>query len=154
MNAAWKFYLLCTTPRKTITFDPEKSIAFEGATGPYLQYAGVRMKSIFRKAELSPDTPLDTHGVEEHLGTPEKALGVKILEFPSVLNRAAESHNPTYLVTYLLELAQTWSSYYSENPILKAEEARKKSRLALAQKAYQVLETGLNILGIQVPEQM
>ena len=82
MNAAWKFYLLSTSPRKTVTFNPKDSIAFEGATGPYLQYAGVRLQSIFKKAKtagiVNCDHP-DADCIE--LGVPEKPLGIKILEF-------------------------------------------------------------------------
>ncbi|MCF7918047.1 arginine--tRNA ligase [Candidatus Gracilibacteria bacterium] len=155
MNAAWKFYLLSTSPKKTMTFNPEESIAFEGATGPYLQYAGVRMKSIFKKAGLELEPKFNPEKQGSALGTAEKPLGIKILEFPNVLNRAAETKNPTYLVTYLLELAQTWSSYYAENSILNAEtEKLKTSRLTLAHKVYEILETGLDILGIEIPEVM
>jgi arginyl-tRNA synthetase len=72
-----------------------------------------------------------------------------------VLDRAAEQKNPTYIVTYLLELAQEWSSYYAKNSILKAKtEDLKKVRLMLAQKVYEVLEAGLAILGIEIPEKM
>jgi len=150
MNAAWKFFILTTSPRKSITFDPEKSIAFEGATGPYLQYAGVRIKSIFRKAGGT-----SSGDFSEFLGEVEKPLGVKILEFNKVLDRAAETLNPTFVVTYLLELAQEWSSFYAENSVLKAEtDELKNARLQLAQKVFEVLETGLKILGIEIPKQM
>ncbi len=152
-NAAWKFFLLRTSPNKDITFDAEKSIDFHGATGPYLQYAGVRIKSILEKAKAA--------GIEfelssnSSLGEAEKPLGVKILEWPGVLNRAAEHKNPTYIVTYLLELAQTWSSFYADNSVLNADsEALIKARLALASKVLEILETGLGVLGIEVPEQM
>ena len=130
-----------------------KSIDFHGATGPYLQYAGVRIKSILEKAKAA--------GIEfelssnSSLGEAEKPLGVKILEWPGVLNRAAEHKNPTYIVTYLLELAQTWSSFYADNSVLNADsEALIKARLALASKVLEILETGLGVLGIEVPEQM
>lgn len=157
MNAAWKFYLLSTSPRKMMTFDPQQSIAFEGATGPYLQYAGVRLKSIFRKALVDISSPLQkTEEVSQTvLGDPEKPLGIKILEYPQILNRAAETKNPTYLATYLLELTQTWSSYYAEHSVLNAEtEALKCARLKLARKVYEILEAGLRVLGIEVPERM
>ncbi len=148
MNASWKFFLLSTSPNKSVTFDAQKSIAFEGSTGPYLQYAGVRLRSIFNKA----GEVLENYSA---LGDEEKKLGVKILEFSGVLTRAAENYNPTYLVTYLLELAQEWSRYYAENSILKSEtEDLKASRLALAQKVFDVLEKGLGILGIEIPEKM
>lgn len=150
-NAAWKFFLLRTSPNKAITFDTEKSIDFHGATGPYLQYAGVRIKSILEKAKAAGIEPENTSALAEA----EKNLGVKILEWPNTLNRAAENKNPTYVVTYLLELAQAWSSFYADNSVLKADtEALVKSRLALASKVLEVLEAGLNGLGIEVPERM
>ncbi len=154
MDAAWKFYLLQTSPKKTMMFDPEKSIAFEGATGPYLQYAGVRIKSIFKKADMPASFCKGEVG-GGFLGTPEKPLGVKVLQFPEMLNRAAETKNPTYLATYLLELAQEWSSFYASNSVLNAEnENLRKARLCLAKKVLEVLEKGLRILGIEIPDQM
>ena len=149
-DAAWKFFLLQTSPKKSITFDTKKSIAFEGATGPYLQYAAVRIQSILRKAGKQPKT-----NVAEYLGDAEKILGAKIIAFPNVLNRAAENLNPTYVVTYLLELAQDWSSYYAVNSILKAETPELcAARVALAEKVLNVLEKGMSILGFQAPERM
>ena len=150
-NAAWKFFLLRTSPNKAITFDSKKSIDFHGATGPYLQYAGVRIKSILEKAKAADIIPQ----VNASLGEAEKPLGVKVLEWPGVLNRAAEHKNPTYIVTYLLELAQTWSSFYADNSVLKAETKElQQARLALASKVLEVIEAGLNVLGIEVPERM
>lgn len=152
-NAAWKFFLLSTSPKKGITFDKDKSIQFEGATGPYLQYAGVRMKSIFRKADFTPEKNPEKYA--EFLGDAEKPLGVKIAEFPKVLSRSGETKNPTYVLTYLLELSQEWSSYYANNSILNAEtEDLKNARLHLAHKVFEVLEKGLHILGIEIPERM
>ena len=149
-DAAWKFFLLQTSPKKGITFDAKKSIAFEGATGPYLQYAAVRIQSILRKAGEQPK--IDAN---KHLGEEEKLLGAKILAFPDVLNRAAENLNPTYVVTYLLELAQDWSSYYAVNSILKAETPELcAARIALAEKVLNVLAKGMEILGFQAPERM
>jgi arginyl-tRNA synthetase len=150
-NAAWKFYLLKTSPNKTITFEAEKSIDFNGATGPYLQYAGVRIKSILEKAKAAGLKAENTGTLSES----EKTLGVKILEWPGTLDRAAEMKNPTYIVTYLLELAQAWSSFYADNSVLKADsENLVKARLALASKVLDVLDSGLNVLGIEVPERM
>lgn len=152
MNAAWKFYLLSAGPRKSMTFNPEDSLAFEGATGPYLQYAGVRIKSLLRKALDSGIAPEQNAHI---LTDAEKPLGIKILEYENVLSKAAEHKNPTYVVTYLLELAQIWSSYYAEHSILNAQtDDLKKARLALAQKTLSVLAAGLKVLGIEVPDRM
>ena len=149
-NAAWKFFLLQTSPKKSITFDAKKSIAFEGATGPYLQYATVRINSILRKAEGLP-----TGDFSNLLGEEEKILGAKILAFEGVINRAAENLNSTYVVTYLLELAQDWSSYYGSNSVLKAETPELCSaRVMLAGKVLSVLNRGMEILGFNAPERM
>lgn len=156
-NAAWKFYLLRTSPNKDITFDAAKSIDFHGATGPYLQYAGVRIKSILAKSGLEPGfyKQAETLNPGSVLGEAEKGLGVKILEWPETLNRAAEHYNSTYVVTYLLELAQEWSSFYATNSVLNADsEELKQGRLALAAKVLEVLEKGLEVLGIEVPDRM
>jgi arginyl-tRNA synthetase len=153
MDAAWKFYLLSTNPRKSITFDVEKSIAFEGATGPYLQYAGVRIKSILRKSGITDFSNIQNPA--KFLGEAEKNLGVKILEFSKVLEKAVINSNPTYLVTFLMELAQDWSSFYANNSVLNADnEDLKNSRVLLAHKVLQVLEKGTSILGFGIPEVM
>jgi len=153
-NAAWKFYLLRTTPIKAITFDKEKSIDFQGSTGPYLQYAGVRIKSILNKVPKNKQQ-ISKNKQLLQLGTSEKPLGVKVLEWPNVLERAAQGKNPTYILTYLLELAQEWSSFYTNNSILNAEtEDLKNARVALATKVLEILETGLHCLGIEIPERM
>ncbi len=149
-NAAWKFFLLRTSPNKDITFDAEKSIDFHGATGPYLQYAGVRIKSILEKANNIEQT-VDFNV----LGEAEKPLGVKIMEWPEILNKAVNTKNPTYIVTYLLELAQTWSSFYADNSVLNADTVKlRNARIILASKVLDVLETGLKILGIEIPAKM
>lgn len=149
-NAAWKFYLLRTGPKKSIIFDQQQSIEFTGATGPYLQYAGVRIRSILEK--YGKEVPQQT---TDQLGAPEKPLGIKILEWPKVLERAAIEKNPTYIATYLTDIAQTWSTFYAENSVLKAETTELvDGRIALAKKVFDVLEIGLNCLGIEIPEKM
>ncbi len=157
-NAAWKFYLLRTGPKKSITFDSKKSIDFTGSTGPYLQYAGVRIKSILNKSNLSPLFFKEGEIKQSEMGVfskSEKPLGVKIMQWPKVLEKSAIEKNPTYIGTYLMELAQTWSSFYAENSVLNAKTKElKNARLALAHKVFDVLETGLNCLGIEIPEKM
>ena len=132
-----------------------KSIDFQGATGPYLQYAGVRIKSIFEKEGLDIAKSQELIANCSSFTDAEKPLAVKILEWPKVLSRAAEGKTPTLIATYLLELAQSWSSFYAENSVLGAETPElKAARLALAAKVYSVLEKGLYILGIKIPGRM
>ncbi len=154
-NAAWRFFLLRTSPFKTITFDTKKSIDFQGATGPYLQYAGVRIKSILKKAKKQNIKIEKDFIAENFLGEEEKNLGIKILEFPKILERAAENKTPTFIATFLMELAQLWASFYDANSILNtANKNLKKARLVLAKKVLEILESGLDALGIEVPEEM
>lgn len=153
MNGAWKFYILSTSPKKTITFDAQKSIDFQGATGPYIQYAGVRIRSLFEKSGYTMENlpPIDFQAFTEE----EKPLGVKILEYPDMLEKAAQNYNTTYVVTYLIELAQEWSRYYANTSLLNADTvSEKEARLALAAKVYKTLEAGLGILGIEIPAKM
>ncbi len=153
MNAAWKFYLLQVSPRKVMLFDPKKSIEFEGATGPYLQYAGVRIKSILRK--VNERIPPEGKPKNLTFTDSDKPLAVKILEFSTAIENAAKSKNPTYIATYLLELAQEWSKFYEKNSVLNADsEGLKNARIALAQKVLKVMEYGLGLLGIEIPERM
>jgi len=149
-DGAWKFFLLSTSPRKSITFDAKKSIQFEGATGPYLQYAGVRIQSILKKAGEIPNGDFS-----KFFGNAEKPLGVKILELEKVIDRAAETMNPTGIVTFLMELAQDWSSFYANNSVINADDENlRAARLQLAKKVLDVLERGIEILGFQLPEKM
>ena len=150
-NAAWRFYLLKTACTKSVTFNPEESINFQGASGPYLQYCGVRIRSLLKQA---PEDFLKTTPDFSVLGEPERQLVAKMLQFPAVLEQSLDHYQSTYLVTFLLSLGQQWSRYYQENPILKAPEPIAKARLAIAQKLLEMLEAGLGVLGIEIPEQM
>ena len=156
-DASWKFYLLRTGADKSITFDAAKSIDFAGATGPYLQYGGVRIGSILQKAGVGDWREFLEKSEQNFklLGQSEKNLGAKILQWPATLSRAAAEKNPTFIATYLTELGQNWASFYAQTPILNAEnETEKNARIALAAKVLQILETGLWTLGIQMPEKM
>ena len=174
-NAAWKFYLLRTAPNKIIAFEPEKSIDFQGATGPYLQYAGVRIKSILQKAQdffpgknkwencnwqdLTSSSDDDKKQLSTELlsflSITEKDLGNKIIAYPQILQQACSHQNPTYIITYLIELAQIWSKFYAENKVLDIENPElSQARLFLAQRVLHNLEQGLKILGINIPKQM
>jgi len=152
-DAAWKFFLLKPTPVKTMIFDAEKSIDFLGATGPYVQYAIVRIKSLLEKAQ---EEKIDWKSQKNFskAGKNEKVLAIKILEWPEVLRRSVNEKNPGFISTYVMELAQSWSKFYAENQILKAPEETKKIRLKIAEKTQEVLEKALFLLGISVPEKM
>jgi len=149
---ALKFLLLRVTPTQSIRYDPREAIAFEGSTGPYVQYAHARICSIFEEeTALAPDG-IDFSGL---VAPEEKAVTMALLDYPAVIWKAAEQYNPSLLCTYLIALAQAFNSFYHKHYILKADsEELKHARLGLAKAVQIVLRNGLAVLGIEAPEKM
>ncbi|WP_199609135.1 arginine--tRNA ligase [Flocculibacter collagenilyticus] len=134
-------------------FNWDTMLSFEGATAPYLQYAYTRVSSIFRKAGIeAASLTADIQIVEAQ----EKALAIKLLQFEEVLDVMIADRTPHVLCSYLYELASLYMSFYEACPVLKdgVEEAVKQSRLQLCDLVARSLETGLNLLGIEVLERM
>ncbi|MFI6325774.1 arginine--tRNA ligase [Nonomuraea sp. NPDC050556] len=134
-------------------FDLERMVSFTGNTGPYMQYATARIRSIFRKAGSAPSdatAPIT-------LGEPaERALALQLLGFGAIVDQVAALSEPHRLCAYLFETASLFSTFYEECPVLKdgvAPEVR-DSRLALCALTLRVLETGLGLLGVPVPDRM
>ncbi|WP_344864513.1 arginine--tRNA ligase [Planomonospora alba] len=134
-------------------FDFDRMLAFSGNTGPYMQYATARIRSIFRKGGIDPATATGTIT----LGNPaERALALQLLGFGAVVEQAAALAEPHRLCAYLFETASAFTTFYENCPVLKADvdEAVRASRLALCALTLRVLETGLDLLGVPVPERM
>jgi len=133
-------------------FDLERMLALNGDTGPYLQYAATRVRSIFRNAALEIEGA-DRRIVVREPG--ERALALALLEFGSVVTQVGEFLEPHRLCGYLFDLAQTFSSFYDTHPVLKAEDSElRESRLGLCALTLKVLVQGLDLLGVESPEQM
>ncbi len=149
--AAMKFAMLDQDNNKTIIFNIEKSLEFEGETGPYVQYAIARINSILRKHDsLVPHNP-DVSALVE----PTEIRLVKLLgEFPDVVSEAQQNFRPMRLCKYLIELAQCFNNFYQACPILNAEQAQKTMRLALINLTKDVLTQGLRLLGIPALDEM
>ena len=126
-----------------------------GNTATYLQYAYARIQSIFSKGEIDPRT-LRKQPPELVLNHPaERGLGVRILRLPEVLELAAAELKPNILTDYLFDLANAFSTFFEECPVLKAESAaRRDSRLAVCDLTAQTLKFGLELLGIEVIDRM
>jgi arginyl-tRNA synthetase len=154
---AIKYYILNFQPPKSFTFDPKQSIAFQGNTGPYLQYAYVRIRSIFRKSEEYDFDALTANTADLSVLTHPKEfeLAQQLYAFPNEVRYAADAYNPAGLCTYLFELAKIYSQFYHTCPILVAEtEELKRARLVLCKATALVLKRGLALLDIPVPERM
>jgi arginyl-tRNA synthetase len=136
-------------------FDWNKMLAMNGNTGAYLQYAYARNRSIFRKGGITPEA-IRAAGPEIALSHPaERALGVRILRLPETLELAALELKPNIVTDYLFDLANAYSTFFDECPVLKAESAqRRDSRLALCDLTARTLKFGLNLLGIDVVDRM
>ena len=147
---AVKYADLSTARDSAYVFDWDRMISFRGNTGPYLQYATARIRSIFRRA----DDDVAAAGIAITAG-PERALALKLLGFGAVITGVGETAEPHRLCTYLFEVASLFTTFYEECPVLKAEPASlRASRLALCALTHNVLTTGLGLLGVPVPEQM
>ncbi|RMH26528.1 MAG: arginine--tRNA ligase [Planctomycetota bacterium] len=154
--AALKYADLSTDRIKDYVFSFDRMLAFEGDTGPYLLYALVRTKSIFRKAA---DAGMDLAKVGDApllLEEPaERALALALLRYPGLLKAAGENHEPNRMCAYLYGLAGAFSSFFDQCPVLKADtEAHKMSRLRLCGLTARVLEDGLATIGIPTVERM
>jgi arginyl-tRNA synthetase len=132
--------------------DFDRMLALTGNTGPYLQYATARTRSIFRKAGIVPDSAAGPIVLTEDA---ERALALRLLGFGAAVNQVAEGAEPHKLAGFLFEAASTFTTFYEKCPVLDApDEATRASRLALCALTLRVLLTGLDLLGIPVPERM
>jgi len=136
-------------------FDFDKMLAMNGNTGAYMQYAYVRNRGIFRKGNIdveryrnSPPTPV--------LGLlHERALAIQLLRLEETLSAAAAEYQPSIVTTYLWDLAKTYSGFFQNCPVLKAETAElKESRLLLCDLTARVIQLCLSLLGIHTVERM
>ena len=136
-------------------YDPDKMMAMDGNTGTYMQYAYVRNRGIFRKGDVDPE-PLRREPPPVILGTPEeRALASQLVRFEEALTVAAAEYKPNFITAYLWDLAKTYSGFFQNCPVLKAETpALRQSRLLLCDLTARVLRCGLDLLGIRTVERM
>jgi len=150
-DGALKFYLLAVAPANDMMYDPEKSLEFEGKTGPYVMYAYARCIAILQKSG-SMDLQRPDFST---LGTVEETGVVMLLDrFPALVRRAAEKLDPSIIANYLFELAQAFSQFYHVCPVLTAEPGLMEARLELVAAISNNLQQGLYLLGIETIENM
>ena len=134
------------------TFDFDRMLALTGNTGPYLQYATARIRSIFRRAGRDPAQAPGPITVTEDA---ERALALTLLGLGPVVRQSADTAEPHHLAAFLFGVASAFTTFYEECPVLKAPEDQvRESRLALCALALRVLMQGLGLLGIPVPDRM
>ncbi|MDO8483204.1 MAG: arginine--tRNA ligase [bacterium] len=146
---AIKYSILKQAIGSDIIYDFEKSISFEGDSGPYLQYSYVRAKSVLAKALAEKIKP-DFKHVPEEISLLERLL----VRFPEVVGRAGSEYSPHLVATYLTELAGSFNSYYAKNQIVNVADPTSSYKAALTESFAATMKNGLWLLGIQVPEHM
>jgi len=150
---ALKFYLLEASAATDIVFDPNAAISFTGRTGPYLQYTNARILSVLRKAanEKSHAGRVDASKLTEPT---EWQLMLNLARFPDAIVDAAAMREPSTLSKYCYDLAKSFSDFYENVQVLKADDATRRARLCLLRAVQSVLSRGLGMLGIPTPKEM
>ncbi len=148
--AAIKFHMLKIAVQKNLLFNPRESISFEGETGPYVQYAYARARSILRKAKGGRPKSFDRLSSKE-----EQRLLKLLASYPKAVKKALLQLSPHIICQCLIETAEAFNTFYHKHPVIKAEsDELRKERLALVQATSQVLKNGLQLLDIEAIEKM
>jgi arginyl-tRNA synthetase len=148
--AALKFGDLINNRSSDYVFDLDRFSSFEGKTGPYLQYAAVRIKSILRRATHIPEGEVSAPRLDA-----ERALVLALLAFPEVMQRSIDLRAPNHVADYAFVLAGEFNRFYDTCHILSEQDpVLQRSWLALATWTLAMLEKTLYLLGIEVPDRM
>lgn len=149
---ALKFFILRVDPKKRMIFNPEESIDFHGFTASFVQFSHARAKAILRNETVNT-TYIFQSG--EGLLKLEKELIILLEKYPTIIQQAADEHNPSAIVNYCYDLAKTFNSFVTEHRVLKAEsEDKKQLRLRLCQMTSNIIASGMQLVGVNVPERM
>lgn len=150
---ALKYFLLKVDPRKNMMFNPAESIDFNGNTGPFIQYAYARMRSVLRKAAEAGHTIGAYSGVTP--GEREIALIQRLGDFPNVVAEAGRSYSPALIANYAYDLVKEYNQFYHDCPILRENDPATLSlRLELTAVTARTVAAAMGLLGIRVPERM
>ena len=150
---ALKYFILKVDPKKNMTFNPEESIDFNGNTGPFIQYTCARIKSILRKASEQGIDIKEVKGIT--LQEKEVSLIQNLTSYPSIVEQAGKDFSPALIANYVYDLVKEYNQFYQTSPILKEENAETMNmRLMLSACTVKVIESGMSLLGIEMPEKM
>ena len=148
---ALKYFILKVDPKKSILFDPEASVDFQGNTGPFIQYTYARIQAILRKAPT--DGQIDFSKLS--LSVKERNVLKQLELFPVVIQQAAANYSPALIANYTYDLVKEFNSFYQNISILGAESSGLMSfRVQLCAAVGETIKNAFSLLGIQVPERM
>lgn len=152
---ALKYFILKVDPRKNMMFNPEESIDFNGNTGPFIQYTYARICSLLQKADEMGYKHQLPEGGALALSSYETALVQQLLDYPTVVQEAAENYSPARIANYTYDLVKGYNQFYHECSVLREEdEALRSMRLQLSQTVAETIHSAMGLLGIALPERM
>ena len=151
---ALKYFILKVDPKKSMVFNPEESVDFQGNTGPFIQYTYARIQAILRKA-TKDQMNIDKINSPKILDPKEKELIVQLLRYPDTIQLAAKQYSPAVIANYTYDLVKAYNSFFQNVSIFGADTIELKTfRVQLSKKVGEIIGCSFALLGIQVPERM
>jgi arginyl-tRNA synthetase len=152
-TASIRYTFLSQRVGTNIVFNTQESVGLEGNSGPYIQYAHARGRSILDKAsKMDEKLEKSLRVASIPFEKSERLLAAKISEFSEIVERSIEEFMPHHICNYLYELAQEFNRFYEKNRVI--DDPRMFTRLVLVKSYTEVLKSGLNLLGIPAPMHM
>lgn len=152
---AIKYFLMKVDPKKRMMFNPEESIQFHGNTGPFIQYTHARISSIIRKAQVEKIGIEGDVEIGLVLTDTEQEVIYLLSQFGSKIKEAGDELSPSIIAQYVYDLAKEYNRFYAESPIFNEQHlGLMKFRIVLSKTVADVINRGMGLLGIDVPERM
>ncbi len=152
---AIKYFLMKVDPKKRMMFNPEESIQFQGNTGPFIQYTHARISSIIRKSEADKIDLTGTVADDISLSDTEREGIYLLTQFGAKIKEAGDDLSPAIIAQYVYDLAKEYNRFYAESPIFNEENIDlMKFRILFSKTIADVINRGMGLLGIDVPERM
>lgn len=149
--AALKYHMIRVQPQRRMVFDPAESVDMQGQTGPYIQNAYVRIKSILRKQEGETESDYSDYRPSRH----EMDILIHLSEYPQEIEKSAKNYDPSVIANYAFKLAKLYHKFYNEHRVLSAESDEARGfRLSLSEGVSKVIVHSMNLLGIHMPHKM
>ncbi len=152
---ALKYFILKVDPKKNMVFNPEESIDFNGNTGPFIQYTHARICSLLKKAEEQGIEPAPGNDLNITLTDKEVRMIALLHEFPGIVSEAGISCSPALIANLVYDLAKEYNQFYHDHPVIReADQGVRNFRLMVSLLAGNVIRTGMDLLGIELPDKM
>jgi arginyl-tRNA synthetase len=151
---ALKFFIIKVHAKKKMVFNPEESVDLQGQTGPYIQYSYVRINGLMQRIEKEGiDCSIATQYA--NIQPQEKELLVALLDYSSVVQKAAEEYDPSLVANFSYDLAKKYHRFWHDLSVFSAETPEARAfRLTLSRAVGQVLKSSMGLLGVEMPERM